>query len=126
MTQYSARCFPSRFGALEQYSDFARETELDRAETINARPYSEIVAFYGAMLPLLPEALDHLNTFDVKGLPREEANLLRLCLAMVEASMAVELFEDTNPKYLMPIRRFFPEHDKWAKDAAKAGASAAG
>ena len=125
MTQYSGRSFPSRFAALEPYKDFARETELDRAETINARPYSEIVAFYGAMLPLLPEALDYLNTFDVKLLPREEANLLRLCLAMVEASMAVELFEDTNPKYLMPIRRFFPEHDKWAKDAAKrAGATA--
>ncbi|WP_332812783.1 hypothetical protein [Sphingomonas sp.] len=125
MTQYSAQSFPSRFGALEQYSDFARESELDRAETINARPFGEIVAFYDAMLPLLPEALDYLNTFDVKALPREEANLLRLCLAMVEASMAVELFEDTDPKYLMPIRRFFPEHDKWAKDAAKrAGATA--
>lgn len=125
MTQYSAQTFPSRFGALEQYSDFARETELERAETINARPFSEIVTFYDAMLPLLPEALDYLNTFDVKVLPREEANLLRLCLAMVEASMAVELFEDTNPKYLMPIKRFFPEHDKWAKDAAKrAGATA--
>jgi hypothetical protein len=125
MTQYSGPSFPSRFAALEPYSDFARETELDRAETINARPFREIVAFYDAMLPLLSEALDYLNTFDVKALPREEANLLRLCLAMVEASMAVELFEDTDPKYLMPIRRFFPEHDNWAKDTAKhAGAAA--
>lgn len=125
MTQYSPQCCPGRFGALEKFSDYARATELDRAETVNARPFSEIVAFYDAMLPLLPEALDYLNTFDVNVLPREEANLLRLCLAMVEASMAVELFEDTDPKYLMPIKRFFPEHDNWARDAAKRGARAA-
>jgi hypothetical protein len=124
MTDSSGQSFPSRFAALEPYRDFARETELDRAETINGRPFSEITAFYETMLPLLPEALDYLNTFDVKALPREEANLLRLCLAMIEASMAVELFEDTDPKYLMPIKRFFPEHDKWT-EKVKAGAGAA-
>jgi hypothetical protein len=124
MTHSAGQSFPSRFAALERFSDFARDTELDRAETINARPFGEITAFYDAMLPLLPEALDYLNTFDVKALPREEANLLRLCLAMVEASMAVELFEQTDPKYLMPITRFFPEHDEWPKEA-KAGARVA-
>lgn len=124
MTQY----FPDGFGALERFQDWACETELARHAKKGSVPYREVQAFYDAMLPLLPDALDHLNRFDLKALPEPEQHLLRLCLAMIEASMAVELFEDANPKYLMPLERFFPVHDQWrtaAENQAKPRARSA-
>jgi len=69
-------------------------------------------------LPLfghLPAALDHLNTFKLDGLPEAELRLLYLCLAMVEAAAAVEMFDEVNPPYLMPVERFEPVHDRWPR-----------
>jgi hypothetical protein len=64
----------------------------------------------------LPAALDHLNGFPLSDLPEPERRLLHLCLAMIEAAMAVEMFQEVNPPYLMPVDRFEPVHDSWARD----------
>jgi hypothetical protein len=76
---------------------------------------AEVQAFYDAMLPLLPVALDHLNGFPLGAMPEPQARLLRLCLAMVEAAMAVEMFNEADPPYLMPVARFEPVHDGWPR-----------
>jgi hypothetical protein len=48
-------------------------------------------------------------------MPKPQARLLRLCLAMVEAAMAVEMFNEADPPYLMPVARFEPVHDGWPR-----------
>ena len=77
---------------------------------------AEVQAFYDAMLPILPVALDHLNGFPLAALPEPERRLLDLCLAMTEAASAIENFGAVNPPYLMPVDRFVPVHDSWVGD----------
>jgi hypothetical protein len=67
------------------------------------------------MMIALPRALEHLNGFALADLPEAERRLLDLCLASVEASMAVEMFDAVNPPYLMPVERFVPSHDGWTR-----------
>jgi hypothetical protein len=107
---------PMGFEQLEPFLGLALGTERERHAAISAAAMAEVKAFYDAMLPVLPEALDHLNTFPLAALPERERSLLNLCLAMAEAAMAVEMFDEVNPPYLMPVSRFEPVHDRWAQD----------
>ena len=107
--------FPERFSALEMFGSWALPTERERHDRKSASSLTEIRAFYDAMLPVLPAALDYLNGFDLNELPTAERRLLDLCLAMVEAAMAIEMFGDADPPYLMSLDRFEPVHDRWAR-----------
>ncbi len=107
--------FPERFAALEPFADWALPTERERHARICAASLAEVRAFYDAMLIALPAALEHLNRFELDGLPEPERRLLDLCLCVVEAAMAVEMFDMVNPPYLMPLERFVPTHDAWAR-----------
>lgn len=104
---------PSGFAQLEPFLGLALPTERERHAAISAASMAEVKAFYDTMLPVLPQALDHLNTLPLDGLPAAERRLLDLCLTMAEASMAVEMFDEVNPPYLMPVSRFEPVHDNW-------------
>jgi hypothetical protein len=104
--------FPAAFAELEIFSSWALPTERERHDRRRNSTLSEARQFYDAMLPVLPAALDHLNTFDLKDLPPAERRLLCLCLALVEAAVAVEMFEEVDPPYLMTLERFVPTHDR--------------
>jgi hypothetical protein len=106
---------PEGFAALEPFAGWALPTERARHEKSRSAAMAEVQAFYDAMLPLLSEALDHLNSFSLGAMPEPQARLLKLCLALVEAAMAVEMFNDADPPYLMPISRFEPVHDGWPR-----------
>jgi len=105
---------PQGFAALEQFAAWALPTERARNAKTNASTMAEVQAFYDAMLRALPGALDYLNGFALDAMPEPEQRLLDLCLAAVEAAMAVEMFGAVNPPYLMPVERFEPMHDAWA------------
>ena len=107
---------PEGFKQLEPFAGWALSVERERHAAISAASMAEVKGFYDAMLPVLPQALDHLNGFPLDGLPEAERQLLNLCLAMAEAAMAVEMFNEVNPPYLMPVSRFEPVHDRWTKD----------
>jgi len=104
---------PAGFEQLEPFLGLALATERERHAAISSASLAEVKAFYDAMLPVLPQALDHLNTLPLDALPAAERQLLNLCLAMAEAAMAVEMFDEVNPPYLMPVSRFEPVHDTW-------------
>jgi len=110
-----SNCFPAKFAGLEQFAAWALPTERERNRKKDSSSLAEVRAFYDALLPVLPEALDHLAGFEVEALPDAERRLLYLCLSMVEASMAIEMFEEVNPPYLMSLDRFVPTHDDWAR-----------
>jgi hypothetical protein len=103
--------FPAGFAELETFADWALATERARHHRRRSSTLSETRQFYYAMLPVLPAALDHLNKFDLETLPQAERSLLCLCLALVEAAVAVEMFEEVDPPYLMTLDRFVPTHD---------------
>lgn len=105
--------FPEGFAQLEPFAAWALPTERARHARKSASSMAEVQAFYDAMLPVLPGALDHLNGFSLDNLPAPERRLLDLCLAMVEAAAAIENFDAVNPPYLMPVERFEPVHDNW-------------
>ena len=107
--------FPDGFLALEPFADWALPTERQRHERKSRASFAEVRAFYDTMLPVLPSILEHLNQFELAALPEPERRLLDLSFAMVEAAMAVEMFSEVNPPYLMPVERFVPVHDAWAR-----------
>jgi hypothetical protein len=104
---------PESFVALEPFASFALPTERARHAAIQAAALAAVQAFYDAMLPALPAALDHLNGFPLSDMPMPQRRLLDLCLAMAEAAMAIENYGALNPPYLMPVDRFEPMHDTW-------------
>jgi hypothetical protein len=107
---------PAGFSALDPFLSWALPSERERHAKAIASSMAQVREFYDAMLPVLPGALDHLNTFKLDGLPEAELRLLNLCLAMVEAAAAVEMFDEVNPPYLMPVERFEPVHDRWTRN----------
>jgi hypothetical protein len=104
---------PEGFAGLEPFAVWALPTERARHVAIHSASLAEVKAFYDAMLPVLPSALDHLNGFPLSAMPVPQRRLLDLCLAMAEAAMAVENYGAVNPPYLMPVDRFEPMHDSW-------------
>jgi hypothetical protein len=111
--------FSQAFAQLESFSSWALPTERARHAKTNASSMAEVRAFYDAMLPVLPAALEYLNGFALSDLPAPERRLLDLCLAMVEAAMVVENFGAVNPPFLMPLDRFEPVHDSWKRGEAE-------
>jgi hypothetical protein len=109
-------CFPDGFTQLEAFESWALPTERERHARKSSASMAEVRAFYDAMLPILPVALDHLNGFALTDLPEPERRLLDLCLAMTEAASTIENFGAVNPPYLMSVDRFVPVHDSWARD----------
>jgi hypothetical protein len=107
--------FPARFSTLDRFASWALPQEAERHKKKSAATMAEVREFYDAVLPLLPQVLEYLNEFDVSALPPREQRLLELCLAMVEAAMSIEMFNEVNPKYLMPLDRFVPAHDAWTR-----------
>jgi hypothetical protein len=105
--------FPEGFAALQPFASWALPTERERHARKSAASFAEVQAFYDGMLPLLPDALEHLNGFPLTEMPDPERRLLDLCLALVEAAAAIENFGAVNPPHLMPVDRFEPAHDSW-------------
>jgi len=53
--------------------------------------------FYGAALPLMKDALAHLDGFDLQAMPDPERRLLDLMLTLAHISLAIEKQGDNEP-----------------------------
>jgi hypothetical protein len=76
--------FVPRWGHVET----AEERYLVRQDT----PYEELAAFHTAAHPRLEPIFSYLDHFPMDDLPPPENLLYRLCLGLIEASLAVEFF----------------------------------
>jgi hypothetical protein len=85
---------PSGFSDLEQFSQWALPTSVERNRKRLASSMDEINALYKAMLPRLEEILAYLDRFSVQEMPQDEQRLLFLALSLAEVSIAVELFHE--------------------------------
>ena len=56
--------------------------------------WSEINAFYNALLPRIEEILAYLDQFSLQEMPQDAQRLLFLALSLAEVSIAVELFHE--------------------------------
>jgi hypothetical protein len=83
---------PEGFEHLAPFLDWALETEPERAGRRVASRFEEVRAFYDAVLPSLPAALNHLKAYRIEDLPPSSRTLMRLLLSYAEAALAVENF----------------------------------
>lgn len=109
---------PDGFEDLLPFLDWARPTELERNEKRWAVTMAESRVFYDTMLTRGAAALEYLGQFPLEEISGENLTLLNLCLALAECSATVEMYENPQPKYVFPIKRFVPVHDAWPLAAA--------
>jgi hypothetical protein len=90
---------------------WALPTQNERQLTrLQASPV-EIRAFYDAMLPLMPAALQRVDEFPLGSLPDAIQPLFHLMLAMAEIAPHVELYRgDPKVPHSFDERRFIAEH----------------
>lgn len=83
---------PGDFAELEPFVDYwAGETSDIRWNRRSRASMEEIQGFYDAMLPHAEPALQYLEAYPLDDMPEDAERLLRMVLALVQASVAVEL-----------------------------------
>jgi hypothetical protein len=87
---------PSEFAALEPFSEWVLESERERYSKRLASSMEEMQAFYDAAFPLLEQASDHLDKFQLTELPEQERNLLLLMFSLVNVSFPVEVWKQAR------------------------------
>lgn len=113
---------PEGFEDLELYMDWALPTESTRNRKRWTATMQESQVFYDVMLGRAGDALAYLDEYDLEVLDTRQANLLNMCLALVECSISIEMYGETQPKFVFPIERFVPIHDSWPQARSMAAA----
>jgi hypothetical protein len=83
---------PTGFADLEPFTDWCLEHEAQRYAKRLASTMDEMQAFYDAAFPRLPEAMAHLDSFELNALPADATNLLWLCYSLVNISFPIEVW----------------------------------
>ncbi len=98
---------PAAFSQLAPFAEkWALPTENDRRTARMTSTQEELKVFYQAMKPVLDDAIQYLNDFDLEQMPGPERNLLNTALSLVEISVAVELFRNPWPRNAWPWEKF--------------------
>ncbi len=88
---------PEKFASLEPYVDsWALPNELLRSQQRWSATKEDYRRFYDAMMPVLDEALDYLDQYELGSIPDKAIALYHLSLAFAEAAPHVELYECAN------------------------------
>jgi hypothetical protein len=91
---------PPGFESLERFLAYwDRPTTEERWRQRTASSMEEIRRFYDAMLAKAPAAMAHIRQFPIDALPEPSARLMRLCLALVNASISVEMLGQPRVPY---------------------------
>lgn len=91
---------PAGFEALEPFVAFwARDTLADRARARDESDEESRQAFYSAVKPLAPQALEHLDQKPLDNLDERERRLMKMVLSFAHVTMAVELQREEEPKH---------------------------
>jgi hypothetical protein len=83
---------PASFADLEPFADWSLSTERERFSKRLDSSMDELQSFYDAAFPRLDEAMAYLDQFDLKSLPEDALQLLRLYLALLTVSFPVEVW----------------------------------
>lgn len=85
---------PAGFEEFEEFVDYWDvPTSNDRWNRRAAADYGEIVRFYDAMTPRMEEATAFIEQYPLHEMPDDVGCLFRLLLALMQASLAVELHQ---------------------------------
>jgi hypothetical protein len=88
------RPLPAGFDDLEPFVAYwAVAGQNERRHQRCDATYDEIQRFYDAMLPRADAAMRHLEAFPLRDMPGPEARLMRLVLALAQASIAIEIHQ---------------------------------
>ena len=97
---------PASFAELEPFVDFwAAESTSARHERRTSSSEAERRAFYAAVAPRLDEILIHLSKQPLADIAGADLVLLRLALAAVQVSMAVDILGQKEPEHAQSARR---------------------
>lgn len=114
-----ARKLPATFAELEPFAPvWAKPTVDERLAARGTSTMEEITAFYDAMIVRADEVLSYLDQFALYDMPEDAACLMQLLLALVQASVAVEI-----QKQPLPPRTSFPFHVSMVSGAEPFGAA---
>lgn len=97
---------PDQFADLERFAKrWSLATERERYTVRLASSMPELQELYDVALPLMADALDYLDGFDIDDLPNDARNLMRLYFSVVNASFPVESWKqprvpDSGAAYL--------------------------
>jgi hypothetical protein len=96
----STSALPAGFADLAPFVDFwAADTAAGRADCRQRSDEQQRQAFYAAASPLIPRALDYLDSRPLAGLDDSEQCLMNLVLSFAHLAMAVELHKEEEPKH---------------------------
>ena len=111
MVSLMRHSLPQQFTDLTPFADkWAIDTEeARRVERMNTSQ-DDLMAFYQAMKPVLDQAVQHLNQFDLEEMAPPEQHLLQMSLSLVEISVAIELFHNPWPVNAWPWEKFSVAH----------------
>jgi hypothetical protein len=79
-----------------------------RSATRQASEYSDVKAFYDAMLEVAPRALEFLSEHKLGDLDPGAETLLKLMLSFAEVTTAVEFYDQKEVVDGFPLDRFRP------------------
>jgi len=85
---------PPGFSDLEQFTQWALPTSVERNKKRLESSMDEITVFYTALLPRLEGILAYLDQFSLQEMPQDARRLMYLSLSLAEVSIAVELFHE--------------------------------
>lgn len=91
---------PEGFEALTPFVDFwAANSAAERADCRQRSDEESRQAFYAVARPLVPVALDYLDSKPLSALNDSEQRLMLLLLSFAHLAMAVELHKEEEPKH---------------------------
>lgn len=90
----STSMLPERFSALEPFAaaGWCLATERERYTKRLESTMPELLEVYDAAFPRFREMVEHLDQFPLGDLPERERNLLYLVYALIQISLAVDMW----------------------------------
>lgn len=102
---------PAGFEDLESLMGWSLETMSERSARRQASDFSELEAFYNAMLPRMRDVLAHLVKIGIDDAPPDAKALVHLAYSFAEVAPAVERFGRPDVPYGFDVARFVPRPD---------------
>lgn len=101
-----ANMLPAQFADLERFvAHWAKPTVDERVDARCRSTMAEITEFYDVLIERASDILDYLDQFPLHEMPEDAARLAQLLLALVQASVAVEIQgQPLPPKTEYPFR----------------------
>ena len=95
-----SNALPEGFEALSPFVDlWAANSAAERADRRQRSDEESRQSFYAAASPLVPAALDHLDSKPLSALNDSEQRLMLLLLSYAHLAMAVELHKEEEPNH---------------------------